>query len=117
MAKWGHKAGQGLGADASGMVEPLTVEQSRAKGKGKGGSTGAAGGFGNKDGGNMGKIVNAMGEAKTGAERERFGNPSRIVMLTNMVGPEDADDDDLPEEVGAWCFCFCFCYRCHQKDR
>lgn len=96
MAKWGHKEGQGLGANSSGIVEPLTVEKAAAQAKhnakavGKG-PPGIAG---------RGKIINANEDEKTREDKLRFGNPSKVVVLTNMVGPEDVDDDDLREEIG-----------------
>ena len=93
MAKWGHKEGQGLGADGSGIVHALSVEQIKsgkgAEGKGKGMGSG------------RGRIIDAGADARAKAEAERFGEPSRVIVLTNMVGLEDASDPDLPADVGS----------------
>jgi splicing factor 45 len=102
MAKWGHKDGQGLGASSSGMIEPLTVEKAKAAKaqKGPGAAPSPIGGIGSKEGSKVAKIVNKHEDERTREERMKFGEPSTVVVLSNMVGLEDADDDDLRDEIG-----------------
>jgi splicing factor 45 len=93
MAKWGHKEGQGLGVDGSGIVQALSVEQFKV-GKGTDGK-------GKSKGSGRGRIVDAGADARAKAEAERFGEPSRVIVLTNVVEPEDASDPDLLADVGS----------------
>ncbi|PVG02722.1 hypothetical protein CPB86DRAFT_870121 [Serendipita vermifera] len=109
MAKLGHVAGQGLGARGDGIVEPIMLERALGPKTGKkGGETedgkpkkpGAGGmGFG---GAKMGKIVNSQAEEKKEADLAKFGESSRIVVLTNIVSREDVDED-LQGEIGDEC--------------
>lgn len=129
MAKWGHKEGQGLGADGSGIVNALHVKAASAiKGKTaptgfgglgpqpnsattRGGKAGrGTGGLGVGSG--MGRIVNNNEDAKTREDRERFGEPSRVVVFTNMVSIDELGDEDLPRDIGELFlarFCVCSC--------
>lgn len=99
MAKWGHKAGQGLGVDASGIVEPLTVQKAKAAKAAQGaqGKAAAAGGIGVKEGAKTARIINKHDD---GAERARYGEPSTVVVLSNMVGLDDVEDEELGDEIG-----------------
>lgn len=97
LAKWGHQEGKGLGANQEGIVNALTVEKFGGKEAKKNKQAGKP-----VPGASMvrGKIVNDNEDIRGREDRERFGESSRVVILTNMVGPEDAYDDDLRREIG-----------------
>lgn len=105
MAKYGHVEGQGLGANADGIVQPIMLEKLKAPKAGKKADPGedksrkpGAGGMG-IGGSKMGRIVNVQAEEKNRADIARYGESSRIVVLTNIVSPHDVDDD-LQTEIG-----------------
>jgi len=90
MLKMGYREGQGLGREGQGMSTALTVEKTSRRG---------------------GKIIHERDEraaAAAGAAgaipRAEVGNidsllkkPSKVVLLRNMVGPGEVDDDLQPE--------------------
>jgi splicing factor 45 len=115
MAKWGHEEGKGLGTDGEGIVNALSVEQAATSkkgaqpqgfgGLGPGGLGGHGQGQANRGrggigGSRMGRIINDNEDARAKEDKERFGEPSKVVVLTNMVSVEDAYDTDLPGEIG-----------------
>lgn len=111
MSKFGWEAGKGLGASESGMTTALSVARApsaaaskravaKAKAKGeeppsKEETKGMAG--------SRAKVVDSTREARLEAERvARGGDPSRVVLLTNLVGIDDLDDDlsgEIAEEA------------------
>jgi len=91
MAKYGFKEGQGLGKQEQGMSQALQVEKTSKRG---------------------GKIIHEKdvplkGEAddpdspqesmQVESITEAMKNPSKVVLLRNMVGPGEVDEDLEPE--------------------
>lgn len=81
MAKYGWKDGQGLGKQEQGINTCLQVEKTSKRG---------------------GKIINKDKEAKAQSIEQdslvsTMKNPSKVVLLRNMVGPGEVDDDLQPE--------------------
>ncbi|KAK4703888.1 splicing factor 45, partial [Phenoliferia sp. Uapishka_3] len=104
MSKFGWTEGKGLGASESGMTSALSVSKaptpSSKKGKGKkqdankppppvGMAAAAKGGA---------RIVDAAREGRVATQTAAVGEPSRVVLLTNLCGIDDVDDD-LGDEV------------------
>ena len=98
MTKYGWSKGTGLGADESGIVNPLRVqvEKRRRKADADGGGWAEPGG--------KGKIV---GGKRRGGDTSRFGTMSEVVVLQNML--ENMPDlqaeiaDGLGQEIGEEC--------------
>lgn len=115
MSKYGWKKGQGLGAAQDGIVNPLSLQDDSSK-KPKHQQQPQEG----ASGGRRGHIVSETKEAKDKAEKDKFGEPSRFVLLTNLVGRSEVDQD-LPSEICASLprslhdldrlMCVCVCVR------
>ncbi|CDY12060.1 BnaC03g59760D [Brassica napus] len=80
MAKMGWKQGQGLGKSEQGITTPLMAKKTDRR---------------------AGVIVNAS-EKKVVKGVSISGEPTRVLLLRNMVGPGEVDDE-LEEEVGTEC--------------
>ncbi|KAL0290326.1 UNVERIFIED_CONTAM: DNA-damage-repair/toleration protein, chloroplastic [Sesamum calycinum] len=81
MAKMGWKEGQGLGKQEQGITTPLVAKKTDKRG---------------------GVIVNASESSKKVKSVNFNGQPTRVVLLRNMVGPGEVDDD-LEGEVAEEC--------------
>ncbi len=87
MSKYGWHEGQGLGKESQGISTALAVQKTSFRG---------------------GKIVNVSAEREKEKEEEKkkvqsvmplLKNPTKVVLLQNMVGPGEVDDDLQPEVV------------------
>lgn len=104
MAKYGWEKGQGLGATSQGIVNPLALANSQ-QGKGKNKQEqqqqqqhqprGAPVGIATA----KGRIVSDIKTEKEREERAKYGEPTRVVCLSNMVGRNEVDDE-LVSDVG-----------------
>ena len=105
MSKYGWSKGTGLGADGSGIVNPLRVQVEKRKKK----SDAEGGGF--RDPGGRAKII---GGKKKGTERDseagKFGPMSEVIILRGMVDGMDLDEEvegagngGLMQEIGDEC--------------
>ncbi|XP_077253789.1 D111/G-patch domain-containing protein [Tasmannia lanceolata] len=80
MAKMGWKEGQGLGKQEQGITTPLMAKKTDRR---------------------AGVIVNASAEKKPKSVNLN-GPPTRVLLLRNMVGPGEVDDE-LEDEVASEC--------------
>lgn len=110
MAKYGWSKGQGLGATQQGMLNPLAVSGTASaatskKAKRKFAEAAAA----NKPIAKVtgmatakGRIISDSRAEQNKSDKEKYGEPTRIVCLMNMVGRDEVDEDlssDVAEEA------------------
>ncbi|OTA96390.1 hypothetical protein M434DRAFT_392827 [Hypoxylon sp. CO27-5] len=103
MAKYGWSKGQGLGAESSGILQPLRVQVEKRKKK----SDAEGGGW--AEPGGRGRIIGSKTGTGTQSESSggKFGPMSNIVVLRNMLeGMEDLQgeiESGLGQEIGEEC--------------
>jgi splicing factor 45 len=115
MSKYGWSKGKGLGAEESGIVNPLRVQIEKRKKK----SDAEGGGF--RDPGGRGKIIGGRKNVPTKESEEdgKFGPMSEVIVLRGMVDGMDLDeeiggsgDGGIMQEIGDECgekVCLSFC--------
>ncbi|KAI1003341.1 hypothetical protein K3495_g4869 [Podosphaera aphanis] len=105
MSKYGWSKGKGLGAEETGIVNPLQVKLEKRKKK----SDAEGGGF--RDPGGRGKIIGGNKNASSkDQDSGKFGPMSEVIMLRGMVDGMDLDnevegagDGGLIQEIGDEC--------------
>lgn len=114
LAKMGYQEGKGLGKDGSGLLAPLVHEKTgmrsgviKVADGGNFSTSSDTGSSGNVDFGGHHTFLSTVAPAAAGtapfnASSATSSVPSRIVLLTNMVGPGEADDE-LEGEVREEC--------------
>ena len=91
MAKYGHRKGEGLGAEGNkGILEPLEVSKAHAKGRDAATAS------------HRGTIVNKNTDVSQQQAHERFGEPSEVVLLENVAEASELDSD-LRQEIADEC--------------
>jgi len=104
MSKYGWSKGSGLGADGSGIINPLRVQVEKRKKK----PDSEGGGFADPKG--IGKIIGGKKDTDKEADSGKFGAMSEVIVLLGMVDGmnldeefEDSGDGGLMQEIGDEC--------------
>lgn len=104
MSKYGWSKGTGLGADGSGIVNPLHVQVQKRKKK----PDSEGGGFADPKG--IGKIVGGKRNTPAAQDVGKFGAMSEVIVLRGMVDGMNLDaevegsgDGGLMQEIGDEC--------------
>lgn len=98
MRKMGHVQGQGLGRTGDGIVHALAAEHVDAGKKTKPGAAAKAGWVHAPSA--KGRLVNMNEQTRQKEERARYGEPSRIVCLVNVLSSVDEADQETMEDLG-----------------
>lgn len=101
MDKYGWKEGQGLGASESGRTTILTVATapSQSGKKKKNQPEIGPGPSAPTIGKGRGVVVDEAKAQRDQEEKARYGDPTRVVYLTNVVAVDEVDDE-LSNEIG-----------------
>lgn len=101
MSKYGWTKGSGLGANQSGIVNPLRVQVEKQKKKPDSDAGGLVGPSG------MGKIIGGKKKPGSTEAEGKFGLMSEVVILRGMVDGMDLDyemgEGNLMQEIGEEC--------------
>lgn len=94
MARQGWQKGEALGAEGNkGILDPIVAEKVRQE-KRK---------IPAHISGNRGTIYNAQEDGRKREEVTRYGEPSEVLLLQDMLSSDDDIDDDLPQEIAGEC--------------
>ncbi|KAI5927016.1 hypothetical protein F4810DRAFT_651887 [Camillea tinctor] len=108
MSKYGWSKGQGLGAESSGIVQPLRVqiEKRKKKSDAEGGGWAEPGGRGRIIGSKTG-AGNPSSSSESSVSGSKFGPISNVIVLRNMLeGMDDLQgemENGLGQEIGEEC--------------
>lgn len=110
MSKYGWTAGSGLGAESSGIINPLSVkvEKRRKKPDAEGGGFAEPGGRGKIIGGKTAAASSSSSSSSAAsANAGKFGPMSEVIVLRNMLegmdNLQDEINDGLGQEIGEEC--------------
>ncbi|CAO1638657.1 unnamed protein product [Sympodiomycopsis kandeliae] len=102
MAKWGHLQGQGLGAEGNqGRSEALVMEKVKSNTKRDYSSYQLGGSNSGSSGLARGKFTNTDPRAQE--DFEKYGAPSQVIYLGNIMSKDEEVDEDLPEDIASEC--------------
>lgn len=101
MRKWGHQEGTGLGSRGDGIVHALSAEHAKGPGAGSKQNDSKRGWVHSTSA--MGRLVNLNENEQRKADTERYGEPSEVVCLRNVVAGTHEIDDSLADEIAEEC--------------